>query len=310
MAIAPTLRRGYRLGGTRQYTLPLWLWLGLTRSLLDGSNRPVEEDAERVLAAWPRQPVILGQEHIPQTEAMVVIANHYQRRGLWIGFAGGVLAREIRRARPDRARVHFAVIGDIRVRGRAVPGSGFLLRRVARAWSMVSLPTDPRAVAGRAVALRQLFRFALPAPRGQGEPIVLFPEGAAGSTAGLREALPGTGMLLLRLYRSGTVVVPAAVWESGGTLHARFGAPWTPDLLSAPTGGALDTWASAAAMRRIAALLPQRLRGVYSEPLPGNGSGHRAGSNQRTVAGWARTRSTGSPIQAAVASASAAHGEG
>ncbi len=309
MAIAPTLRRGYRLDGTRQYTLPFWLWLGLTRSLLDGTRRSIEEDAERVLAAWPRQPVVSGQDHVPKTGALVVIANHYQRRGLWIGFAGGILAREIRRVRPDRSRVHFAVIGDMRVRGHAVPGSGLLLGRVARIWSMVSLPTDPRAVAGRAVALRRLFRLALPPPRGQGEPIVLFPEGSEGSTAGLREALPGTGSLLLRLYRSGVAVVPAAVWESGGTLHAQFGTAWAPDLLSAPDGGARDTWARSGAMHGIAALVPPRLRGVFAAPAPGHDTWGRAGGNRGTVAARVRIGSGCSTMQAGSSRATIARGE-
>jgi hypothetical protein len=264
MPIAPTLKRGYTLTGRRQYTLPLWLWLGLTRSLLHASSRPVAVDAECVIGTWREQPVVEGTEHIPRTGPMAVVANHYQRRGMWIGFGGGLLAREIRRARPDRASVHFAVIAALRTHGHTVPGTGFLFRRIARVWDMVSLPTDPGAVAGRAAAIRWLLSLALPEPRGRGEPILLFPEGSEGTTAGLRRALPGTGTLILLLARAGVPIVPAGLWESGGLLHARFGEPWLPEI---PDGGAADRdeWARGQVMRRIAMLLPYRLRGVYAE---------------------------------------------
>jgi hypothetical protein len=267
MTVAPTLKRGYRPGGTRQYTLPWWLWAGLTRSLIDGSRRPVAIDAEHVIAAWPEQPVVTGRQYIPANGAMVVVANHYQRRGLWIGFTGGVLAAEIRRARLDGASVRFAVIGDLRIGGRQVPGSGLLLRRIAAIWGMSALPTDPRDRSGRARALRRLYKRAEAPPRGDGEPILLFPEGTEGNSGGLREALPGSGALLELLARAGCPILPAAVWETRGRLTARFGPAFPLAIPNSVAGNDRDRWVRARAMREVAVLLPARLRGAYLGPF-------------------------------------------
>jgi hypothetical protein len=262
MTLAPTCKRGYRPGGTRQYLLPRWLWLGLTRDMLRSGRRPVAADAERMFATWAVPPVVEGSEHIPPDGPLAVIANHYQRRGLWIGFGGGLLAREVRRARADGASVHFSVTDAVRLQGRALPGTHLLLERVARVWSMVPLPGDPTAVSARAGALRAFLRLALPPPRGRGEPVLFFPEGDGGDTSGLRQALPGTGSLLRLLAQAGVTVLPAAIWESRGVLHARFGAPWQP-LPARGRDEACDQRLRADAMGRVALLLPPRLRGVY-----------------------------------------------
>lgn len=263
---APTLRRGYALSGRRSYTLPLQLLRDLTVSMLTRSLRHGAQDFQGVLAMWPAPPVVDGIEHIPADGPMALIANHYQRRGMWIGFPAGLLAREIMLRRADHASTHFGVIADLRIGGRRIPGSAWVFGRVAEVWGLVPLPTAAADVRGRAAAVRRILSLALPAPHGMGEPIGIFPEGSAGNSAGLRRALPGTGTLLLLLTRGAVPILPAGVWETGGRLHARFGPPFS--LL--PPGGltpeAVDNWARDQSMSHIADLLPPHLRGHYATP--------------------------------------------
>lgn len=267
---APTLRRGYSASGRRSHALPLWLWRSLTFSMLTRSLRSGAQDAMDVLAAWPEPPTVAGAAHIPTKGPMALIANHYQRRGMWIGFPAGLLAREIMHHRPDRASVHYGVIADLRIGERRVPGSTWAFGRVAAVWGLVPLPTAATDGSGRAAAIRTLLSLALPPPRGLGRPIGIFPEGSAGSTAGLRQALPGTGSLLLLLCRGGVPILPVAAWEAGGRLQARFGPPFSLHTPPAGlTGGELDHWARDQAMGRLAALLPSHLRGVYATPWSG-----------------------------------------
>ena len=263
---APTLRRGYSLSGRRSYTLPLWLLRSLTVSMITRSVRHAAQDFQGLLAMWPTPPVVEGTEHIPSDGSMALIANHYQRRGMWIGFPAGLLAREIMLRRADRASTHFGVIADLRIGGRRIPGSAWTFGRVAEVWGLVPLPTAAADVQGRAAAIRRTLSLALPSPRGEGEPIGIFPEGPTGSSGGLRQALPGTGTLLLLLARGGVPIIPAGAWEAGGVLHARFGPPLSlhpPDGLPAPER---DRWARDQAMGRLADLLPRHLRGVYATP--------------------------------------------
>jgi len=263
---APTLRRGYALAGRRSYSLPLQLLRDLTVSMLTRSLRHGAQDFQGVLAMWPAPPVVDGIEHIPADGPMALIANHYQRRGMWIGFPAGLLAREIMLRRADHASTHFGVIADLRIGGRRIPGSAWVFGRVAEVWGLVPLPTAAADVRGRAAAVRRILSLALPAPHGMGEPIGIFPEGSAGNSAGLRRALPGTGTLLLLLARGGVPIIPAGAWEAGGVLYARFGPPLSlhsPDGLPAPER---DRWARDQAMARLAGLLPRHLRGVYATP--------------------------------------------
>lgn len=223
-----------------------------------------------VLAAWPELPAVAGSAHIPTEGPMALIANHYQRRGMWIGFPAGLLAREIMLRRPDRASVHYGVIADLRIGDRPFPGSTWAFGRVAEVWGLVPLPTATADRSGRAAAVRALLSRALPAPRGLGRPIGIFPEGSAGSTAGLRQALPGTGSLLLLLSRGGVPILPAATWEARGRLQARFGPPFFLDAPPAGlTAGEQDKWARDQAMGRMANILPKHLRGVYATPWSG-----------------------------------------
>ncbi|MFI5274804.1 MAG: hypothetical protein ACHQ4H_17370, partial [Ktedonobacterales bacterium] len=103
--------------------------------------------------------------------------------------------------------------------------------------------------------------------RTDGGPVCLcvFPEGMSGSTRGLGAPTPGPGRSQLARAAAGGPLLPAAVWEnSNGALHARFGPAWTPTPPAALARAALDRWSADEALGRVAALLPEALRGVYA----------------------------------------------
>ena len=91
------------------------------------------------------------------------------------------------------------------------------------------------------------------------------PNGAAptitGDEAGLIEAMPGSGRALYALSSRGLPLLPAAVWEEDGRLHAHFGEPLSKSQLLIRNANELDACVRALVMRRIAALLPPMLRG-------------------------------------------------
>jgi hypothetical protein len=87
--------------------------------------------------------------------------------------------------------------------------------------------------------------------------VALYPEGERGTAAGLVEPLPGTGTLLRLLAAGGVPAVPAGFAEEEGRLRCRVGAPFRLDR------GGGDADAAEEVMGRIAALVPERMRGRF-----------------------------------------------
>jgi SAM-dependent methyltransferase len=208
---------------------PPRLLLGLSRALITGGTRSFADDSAALEAALPRCPSVEGGAHLPPRGGVVLVANHYQRRGLWIGWAGAAITGAVRRRRSGDPPVRWTVVEDWRIGGRVLPGTGWVFRGIARAWSMVPMPTGRGDVRGRAAALRKLEALVR-----AGEVVGVFPEGAGGRAGVPGEALPGVGRWLRRQAESGARVVPVAVAERDGTLAVRLGRPLTPEEAADP----------------------------------------------------------------------------
>jgi len=243
---------------------PSWV-IGMGRDALLSRSRSVRDDAELAVRMLPRPPLADGLDHIPAEGSFVLIANHYQRRGLWIGWAAALLCHSLLTVRSDLS-CHFVITDRIVRDGTTVPGTPWLFGRVANIWDFVPV-TPPEALDARPDEWRRALRRCLRKLRredGGAACLAIFPEGVRGRTRGLRELARGNGRSLLALAATGVPLLPAAVWEErDGALHARFGPLWWPAV---PAGlpRALDRWAADSAMTRIAALLPEALRGYYS----------------------------------------------
>jgi hypothetical protein len=209
-----------------KYSIPPLVIAYLTLRIFTGRpQRPMAWDA-----AWARQmhtpsPTISGIEHIPRTGGVLIVANHYQRPGMWIGWGGGLIADAVNGVRPARAPVRIVVTDSQRVRWfgreRTLPLSGWFLRRIARAWEMIPIPADHENKAGQAAALRTSLN-----ALNQNEVVLFFPEGERGNATGLIDALPGTGTFVALASRR-AAIVPCGLWEEGEQLRGQFGAPLT-----------------------------------------------------------------------------------
>ncbi|OLD52614.1 MAG: hypothetical protein AUI58_02175 [Chloroflexi bacterium 13_1_40CM_2_70_6] len=188
------------------------------------------------LAPWR----IEGADRIPAHGAFIVITNHVNWKDPpWIEFALGRAIRYMAK------RELFAV-----------PVIGFVLRGIG-CFPVRRGEADRGALA---IALSVL---------AAGQPLGYFPEGHRSESGALIRAKPGIAHIALR---SGAPILPIAVV---GTPRARLGRFWrrditirvgepfvAQDLRDAPRG---DPQAVAdAIMRRIAALLPAEMRGVYA----------------------------------------------
>lgn len=219
-------------------------------------------------------PRVTGARTIPAAP-FVLVANHFEGPGLWIGWTAALLThayariqREQRTANP--APLHWLVLAEMdrtRVDGwkKLIPGTSWAFRRVALVWGLVPLPRPEAPAARRATALRRLIRLASPPPRGAGEPVAFFPEGEGDGLAGLRAAPAAAGDLLALLGRQGVPAVPAAVWLAEGRLTARIGPAWLP--VAGGEAGATE------AMTRIGVLLPRAMWGPYTRTIDARGEG-------------------------------------
>lgn len=188
-----------------------------------------------------------GLEDLPAAGPYIVVADHVS----WY----------------DPPAIEFALGEPIRFMGKrelfVVPVLGFILRATG-SFPVRRGERDRRALE---TALRVL---------AAGQPLGYFPEGTRSRDGVLHRARPGIAFLA---RRSGAPLVPVGV--SGTTemrlrlpllsrpdptrtgIVVRVGKPFTLDDVD----GAKDDQAIAdAIMRRIAVLLPERMRGAYSDP--------------------------------------------
>jgi 1-acyl-sn-glycerol-3-phosphate acyltransferase len=102
--------------------------------------------------------------------------------------------------------------------------------------------------------------------------LAMFPEGTRGGDKGLRAGEPGTALIALR---TSTQIVPIAIWGTEHVklprdifrrtrVHIRFGVPFRLEASKRITRDDVAR-GTETIMREIAALLPERYRGVYKD---------------------------------------------
>ena len=266
----PWKGRHYHKARTR-YRLPLQWYMDMGRAMLAKTTRSIADDSAFAMGLLPKPPYVTGLEHIPREGSFVLVSNHYQRLDLWIGWSGAVLINAVAKQRTEEIAFHYITTDRARIGRFTVPGTRWIIQRVATVWSLI-LVTPPTIahehVAGQRFALLRLLRLV----RNSTAPVCigLMPEGDEGNTFGLKEALPGSGRSILTLSRQGLPIVPAAVWEVDGHLHAQFGAPFSVAAESLQHDAtASDAIIRQRVMQHIAALLPYALRGNIEEVAHG-----------------------------------------
>ena len=202
-----------------RYTVPWDLVLGLTPHLVRGTRESITDFTAAICSRMKPAPRIEGLHRLPEDPRFVLIANHYQRPGLWILHTAAVLTQAIvDRYGAGEPPVRWVVTANwppFRCGSLRFPNPGDrLLPRVAEVLSCY-----PVAFAGSnpkysSASIRRILRES----RGWNRPLGIFPEGVGGVAGVLSAPLPGSGRLIRHLAERGMPVVPAAVSEPDGVL--------------------------------------------------------------------------------------------
>lgn len=257
------------VAGVRRVGLPLSLeavWAALV-----GRPRSLARDAKRIAALLDPPPRVENLHLIPPHDPFLLVANHFQVPGLWIGWTVATITSAVAGVRgPEGRELHWAILSGwplFEVAGRWVPNpiASVLFPRASRVWGMISISARPADVAGRArSAMRILSCLGCrkEPDRARPEPVGIFPEGKA--TVALEAPRRGVGALLHRVSNCGVPLLPVGVYQDEGRLVIRFGEPFHLKDGPSDEGEGLDAWAGRQVMIAIGRLLPERLWGAYA----------------------------------------------
>ena len=237
------------------YPVPWRLVAGLTPYIASARRRDLDDFTRQVVQLMHPPPLYSGLPNLPASPRFLLIANHFQRKGLWILHPAASITQAIsRHYGPHPFPVRWMVTANwppIRLGPISLPSPGdWLLPKVAHALSCYPVSfagSNPRFTAR---SIRLLLRDAQSSTR----PIGIFPEGVAGSAGRITQPLPGVSRLLQQLAKLGLPAVPVAISESAGRLHIQFLKPLpAPALIAHPDPAQLCLDAVAAALANPAA---------------------------------------------------------
>lgn len=249
---------GYRYGGPYRAS-----WENVIRGIIyivRGKPRSLAQDALLAIPSMPAPPLIRHADSIPESGQFVVVANHYERPGLWMAWPALFASHAIRqRTGKD---VHWIAIEEwqsFSLWGIAVPPRVVraVFERVFQTYGILAMPSPHTAASARATAMRTAVQQIK-----EGHIVGLMPEGDVGATPELLEAREGAGAFLLLL--AGRVpILPVGLYEENDRLVADFGSPFQLEVPAEVPRDGRDRWARDCIMRAIRDLLPEPLWGVY-----------------------------------------------
>ncbi len=223
-----------------QYPVPWDEVYSLWPHVVNRTRRNVDDFSAKIVSKMQPGPVFLGLENLPPSPRFVLVANHYQRKGLWIIHVASALTQAIadRYGRQEDPPVHWMVTANwppIRVGPLTIPSPGdILLPRVAHALSCFPVSFAGNNPAYTASTLKKILKASDTLAR----PIGIFPEGVAGAAGRLTPPLPGVDRFITLLAKRGWPALPAGVSEDGRFV-IRFG-PLVPaeEILTAHNAAA------------------------------------------------------------------------
>lgn len=224
-----------------RYPVPWDQVMSLFPHVKNGTRRNVDDFSGKIVSKMTPGPVFQGLEHLPENPRFILVANHYQREGLWIIHVASALTQAIadRYGRQTDPPVHWMVTANwppIKVGPWRFPSPGdWLLPRVAHALSCFPVSFAGNNPAYTASTLKRILKASDHLKR----PIGIFPEGVAGAAGRLTDPLPGIERFLPLLAKRGWPAVPAGISEEGRFL-IRFGEMVRPEeILAAPDAAKL-----------------------------------------------------------------------
>ncbi len=195
--------------------------------------------------------------HSDQGQGAVITVNHYSApdfRAWWLSI---VISAVIPQA------IHWIVTSGWTNSGWLTPITHWLFPRGARLFGftpMPAMPPDPSETEKRALAVRQVLRYASQTP----QPVIgISPEGRDIPGGALGSLPSGVGRFIHLICRRCPNVIPAGVWKENNGIRLQFGAPYQLELPEGLSTHMVDHQVGMLIMHHIAGCLPERLRGEY-----------------------------------------------
>lgn len=251
-----------KAGDFPKYGYPCGVVVGLAFSTIFGLRRSFREDAIRCVGRLKPPLQLLGRENIPQKGPCVITVNHYHRPDFgaqWIALAISAVAPQ---------EMHWIMTAEWTAPGKwygPVKGaySRLLLNHLSRVYgytSMPPMPPRPEDVEARARAVRAALEHAR---RNPDFVLGLAPEGANQVGGKLSMPSPGAGRFALLLAGLGAEFVPVGAYEEEGAFCLNFGPAYRLEVVPGLAADKKDRLAAETMMKKIATLLPRRLRGEF-----------------------------------------------
>ncbi len=201
---------------------------------------------------------IKGRSQDPR-EGVLVTVNHYSAAD----FQSWWFVIPISANLP--VEIHWVVASAWRDSGWLTGLTRWLFPRGAKLLgfsAMPPIPPDPAETEARARAVREVLHYAR---RARPAVVGMAPEGGDQPGGILGDLPPGVGRFLLLISRSCPQILPVGAWKEQDCIHLKFGAPYWLEVPTDLPPDELDHLVGQIVMRRIATLLPERLRGQYGE---------------------------------------------
>jgi len=232
------------------------VWGAVLWAALLGRKRSPREDGLAVRSGLRPAVSVAGRENLPASGPYVVVANHLNGPGVWVGVAAALIAAGIGDRSPDAVirGVGVAAYRDFKIGFLPVPDgvTDFLFGRFYEVYGIIRMPRVTEGASARSGAVRAI----LSALR-QGHIVLLFPEGRNVDNFRMRLFQPGVGDLIRLAGKAGAPAIPVAVAPVDGTFSVTF----LPAMVVEPLASRERIEAEMGKI--IAAALPVELRGAY-----------------------------------------------
>jgi 1-acyl-sn-glycerol-3-phosphate acyltransferase len=261
MVKSPTPPPGYRYGPRYRPS-----WENVLRGIYyiaRGRPRSLAHDALWAIANMPLPPRVRGTELIPESGPFVVVANHYERAGLWMAWPAMFVGHVIQeRTGQDTRWIAIEEWESFSLFGVPVPSTAIrqTFERAFRTYGILAMSPPNAPAAARARSMRS----ATQTIKDSGI-IGLMPEGDVGPTPELLPAREGAGAFLLLLAAAGARILPVGLYEEEERLVAHFGTPFELTTPRETPRDERDRWARERIMLALRDLLPRPLWGAYQE---------------------------------------------